>query len=92
MNVIRSSKTFIYILRHLKQNTLTAKNQIIFENKENIRLLNESVESTRAAYLDYVEHSQEEIQQLRDEHVKALENIANSRDEFCNQLETVRKK
>ena len=50
------------------------------------------MDNTRATYHNYVEQSQDEIQQLRNEHMKALEKITKSRDEFYNQLQTVRKK
>ncbi|XP_065220510.1 nucleoprotein TPR-like [Planococcus citri] len=74
------------------QDALDAKDRVISEKEESIKSLSESVSNEYAARLNLLEQSQEEIERIKSEHLKSIERINNSKQEYCNQLQIVRQK
>lgn len=74
------------------QEALDAKDRVISEKEESIKSLSENVSNEYAARLSLLEQSQVEMERLKSEHLKTIERVNNSKQEYCNQLQIVRQK
>ena len=83
---------FIIKKLYILQDALDVKDRIISEKEESIKNLSESVSNEYAARLNLLEQSQEEIERIKSEHLKSIERVNNSKQEYCNQLQIVRQK
>lgn len=81
----------IKFLTFLKE-SLSNKNRIISEKNEQIRSLNQSVSDTHDAYMHSLEQSELEIDRVKHEYKKKIEEVFSSKEELYNQLQLVRKK